>query len=524
MNLLVFINTLINLRFKQLRYQLRYRLFKARYRDYEFLREIDQILVFTGNDKIKCLNNNEFCFLNISDHFKSWCYSEYGMLWTYNLNYMDWLMQSDMTVEEGTKWINKFIDELPSNTVGLDPYPIALRGINWIKFILKNRNKIEEDQLRKWNNSLYSQYILLTKKLEYHLLGNHLLEDAYSLFIASIYFCDLNFYKISVKLLRYELNEQVLQDGSHYEQSPMYHCILLDRLLDCCNFSFNNILFDGQTEFNEFLRNKAKLMLGHLECICYSDGTFPLFNDSAIGISPKLQDLKDYALQLGITWDSIRLKESGYRKMQNELFEVFIDVGNITASYQPGHTHADTFNYELRVNGRPFIVDTGISTYNKTARRQEERGTAAHNTVTIDGRNSSEVWGGFRVGKRAMVTLLKDDSNEVVASHDGFGKLIHTRKYTLREKDFTVNDSINPISEAVSHIHLAPTVNIISCDNHEVVTDNAVIKVIGAINVEVVDCNISEQYNVLLPAKAIKIQFNSNMSYSVYGLCNHNSK
>ena len=40
-------------------------------------------------------------------------------------------------------------------------------------------------------------------------------------------------------LLYKELDEQILPDGSHYEQSPMYHCILLDRLLDCYNASIN---------------------------------------------------------------------------------------------------------------------------------------------------------------------------------------------------------------------------------------------------------------------------------------------
>lgn len=84
-----------------------------------------------------------------------------------------------------------------------------------------------------------------------------------------------------------------------------------------------------------------------------------------------------------------------------------MDVGDIKASYQPDHSHADTFNYELRIGGKPFVVDTGISTYDKTARRQYERGTAAHNTVMIGNKDSSEVWGGFRVGKRAKVRLLK---------------------------------------------------------------------------------------------------------------------
>ena len=101
------------------------------------------------------------------------------------------------------------------------------------------------------------------------------------------------------------------------------------------------------------------------------------------------------------------------------ILEAVVDVGNITATYQPGHSHADTFNYELRIDCRPFVVDTGISTYNKTARRQYERSTSAHNTVTVGNKDSSEVWGGFRMGKRAKVRVLSDTENEIMAEHDG---------------------------------------------------------------------------------------------------------
>ena len=102
-----------------------------------------------------------------------------------------------------------------------------------------------------------------------------------------------------------------------------------------------------------------------------------------------------------------------------------------TRPFACGYVH-----YELRIGGKLFVIDTGISTYEKTARRQYERGTAAHNTVMIGDKNSSEVWGGFRVGRRARVTLLKDSPNEVEAWHDGFGSLgRHRRKFTI-DKDF----------------------------------------------------------------------------------------
>ncbi len=54
-------------------------------------------------------------------------------------------------------------------------------------------------------------------------------------------------------------------------------------------------------------------------------------------------------------------------------------------SYQPGHAHADTFNFVLNIHNEPLIVDTGISTYEANETRLKERGTAAHNTVTVSG-------------------------------------------------------------------------------------------------------------------------------------------
>ena len=50
-----------------------------------------------------------FTFLNLIGDFKSWNDVSHGMLWAYNLNYMDWLLQPDMTFEQGSEWVERFI-------------------------------------------------------------------------------------------------------------------------------------------------------------------------------------------------------------------------------------------------------------------------------------------------------------------------------------------------------------------------------------------------------------------------------
>lgn len=510
------IHTVRYLRIKQIIYQLKYRMVTSKIKDSKGVVCGSNMNVSPPIFRNKVLVEKKISFLNQSTVFNSWNDASFGMLWVYNLNYMDWLQQKDMSVEEGIRWIDKFIAELPTNRIGLDPYPIALRGINWIKFMSQHFDEIEEARRTVWNNSLYAQYLLLNKKLEYHLLGNHLLEDAYSLFIAAIYFKDKGFYKKSIKLLRQELTEQILSDGAHYEQSPMYHCILLDRLLDCYNFSINNLCREGQENFNDFLKEKAVQMLGHLNCIIYADGQIPLLNDSAIGIAPTSAQLFDYAKRLGLKWDMIAMTECGYRKMKNQWMEAIVDIGNITASYQPGHSHADTFNYELLIDGHPFIVDTGISTYDKTRRRQLERSTKAHNTVSVDELDSSEVWGGFRVGRRAKVELLTDSGSTLKAVHNGFGKAgMHTRSFVIDNDSFTIHDMISTDYSAVSYIHFAPEVCILSVCQDEVHTNRAIIRFSGALSIELKEGKISTEYNKFQPSLIARIRFTKNCKYTI---------
>ncbi len=45
----------------------------------------------------------------------------------YNLNYFEFLNQRTITVNEGLKLIDEFIETISNNKVGLEPYPISLR-------------------------------------------------------------------------------------------------------------------------------------------------------------------------------------------------------------------------------------------------------------------------------------------------------------------------------------------------------------------------------------------------------------
>lgn len=477
--------TVKHLKPTQVFYQMKNRLIKPTYVILESPATTITPLKASPIAKFRCWDGELFAFLNLEHGFAGWNFRGNGMLWAYNQNYFDWINQEGANSEECCKWIDRFICDLPNNRIGQDPYPIALRCVNWIKFFCQHPECAEKPRL----DSLYSQLRLLEKKLEYHLLGNHLLEDAYALYMGASFFKEDRQIKKAEKLLIEQLREQILPDGVHFEQSPMYHCILLDRLLDCINI-----------RETVSLRGFAEKMLGHLESVVWRDGSIPLLNDSANGIAPTPLQIFDYAKRLALVWKPIPMHDCGYRRLEDGVMEAIVDVGNMMASYQPGHSHADAFSYELRIDGKTFVVDTGISTYNKTERRGYERSTRAHNTVSVEGKNSSEVWGGFRVGKRAVVSITHDEDNLIEAIHDGFGKSCR-RRFQMEKGGFVVEDWYD--GEAVSYIHLAEFADV----NR--------IHIEGALKTEMQDNYYSTEYNRLNTCMVLGIYFSGHLRYTI---------
>ena len=112
-------------------------------------------------------NSKTFTFLSKSVKFNKeidWDYSKNGLLWTYNLNYFDFLNQKVIDVDDCIFLINDFIKKLDSHKTGWEPYPISLRAVNWIKFIIRNRKELETQKdfnLLVFNRALYRQLIFL---------------------------------------------------------------------------------------------------------------------------------------------------------------------------------------------------------------------------------------------------------------------------------------------------------------------------------------------------------------------------
>lgn len=394
------------------------------------------------------LGNQTFCFLNITHSFPEeidWEITIYGKLWQYNLCYFEFL-NSNISKNEGLELIHTFLESRDELQSALEPYPISLRTINWIRFFSKN--KIKEGP---YIDFLFEQVELLAKRVEYHILGNHLLENAFAIYMAGVFFNERKYIDSAKRLIRNQLKEQILLDGAHFEQSPMYHQLMLFRVLECLDIQREN------DAFIDLLKNYAAKMLGWLNVITFTNGDIPLVNDTAKGIAPTTAELKSFADLLHVKEELIQASVSGYRMFRKRNYECLTDVGGVAATYQPGHTHADALSFILYINSKPILVDGGTSTYTIGERRQLERSTISHNTVTIDSNNQSQVWGGFRLARRADVEVIKDKTDTVVASHTGYGTK-HTRSFVFSDTVEITDTFDNKQQLCEAHFHFHPEV------------------------------------------------------------------
>lgn len=448
-------------------------------------------------------------------------------LWRYHLHYFDDLNARGAETRRAwhlaliERWLK---DNPPAQGTGWEPYPTSLRIVNWIKWFLGGAAADP-----RWIHSLAIQARWLRKRLEWHLLGNHLFANAKALVFAGLFFEGpeaQGWLKVGERLLRRELDEQILSDGGHFERSPMYHAIIVEDVLDLMNV-IGAFARDGESirEFRSVLAERARRMLHWLRTMSHPDGGISFFNDAADGIAPSNDELEAYATRLGMDRVSfpsegvIVLDASGYVRMSRGPAVAILDIAPLGPDYLPGHGHADTLSFELSIGQRRIVVNGGTSCYGLSEQRLRERGTAWHSTVEIAGRNSSEIWSSFRVGRRARPGPIRVDGWCVEGVHDGYAHLPgspqHRRRWTMGDRELVVEDHVWPDRHrAVARFHLAPDLRLEAtsapnrwrvCDSERCIAD----VVVETGQARIASSHRAPRFGVLVPAQTLEVELES---------------
>jgi uncharacterized heparinase superfamily protein len=330
-------------------------------------------------------------------------------------------------------------------TPAWDPYPTSLRIRNWLRAQALFEEALRDDLFfaRAWLESLYSQAIYLEDFLEYHLLGNHLIENGRALLLAGLFFKDARARRWRSKgerILWRELERQFLDDGGHDERSPMYHQLMLAVYQEVLS-----VLTGLDIPVATDVHRRVEAMENWLATMLHPDGEIALLNDSVFDMAGPAAPLlgRNFDLAEGMT----PLPQSGYfvfRDSERQTFAVF-DGGHLGPDHQPGHGHCDCLSYELSISGLRLIVDSGVGTYyGQPTWRNYYRSTRAHNTVQVDGEEQSEIWHRFRVARMAYPSRVRWGSNDhvewVTASHTGYrrlpGKVTHRRWFCWIDRKY----------------------------------------------------------------------------------------
>ncbi|ADU32144.1 alginate lyase family protein [Evansella cellulosilytica] len=542
--------------------------FKSYHSDYNICSNENDIL--KANNIVK----NKFCFLNIYEHQfvnnVDWKSNPFNYrLWNFNLNYFDYLQdlitayttkKDVMYLEKGLSliddWITQNIDVYDPNL--WDPYVVSKRLINWIlyfDFISKYTDfEINEKYLR----SLHTKLQYLKENPEYYLRANHLIMDGKGLVIGGVFLEDKEAVSKGLFILRTEYEEQVMRDDFHYERTTSYHVEVLEHYVTVYLVLLRNEYID---EANE-IKGKLNGMFVSLYNIIMPNGEIPLLNDSTLDYPIKANDLLESAAilfndpkyikysgstisiynyklfgeqglkvfnglkpYLGFNETNVILKDSGYyiikdRIKEGDLYLLF-DCGDCGPDYNLAHAHADSLNVILTIGNKKFLEDSGTYTYQISSERDYYRSTAAHNTVTIDEKSSSQVWKAFRVAKRAKSKMLTYSDNEtftiISAEHDGYtkvldkDKIIHNRTVIYFKKHgFLIIDNLyGKINERHSvSLNYYSGENFKKRKQNSIIFDNSNVELETNYPLITENVNISELFSIKKQAKKVNVSKN----------------
>ncbi|WP_441291110.1 heparinase II/III domain-containing protein [Sorangium sp. KYC3313] len=305
--------------------------------------------------------------------------------------------------------------------------------------------------------------------LELHLLANHLLENAIGLVCGGAVAQGPEaeaWWRLGSAILAWQLPEQFLADGGHFELSASYHLALTAGLLEAIELAQA-----AGRAVPQSWRTTAERALEWAAAVRAPDGSYPLFNDASLDAAPELDQVLALGADLGLFVPGTAsggargapgappddvpsfdyLPATGWVILRfGDRAWLALDAGMDGAPYQPGHVHADALTFELWLSGERAVVDYGVSSYRADSDRQTTRSTRAHNTVELGNMDSSEVWSAFRVGRRARAEVRRLERAParvtVEAEHDGYralpGAPRHRRTVELAARELVVLDDI----------------------------------------------------------------------------------
>jgi len=317
---------------------------------------------------------------------------------------------------------------------------VAFRALSWTWLYHFAGEALDLDLRSQLLTGLYRHGLHLEHNLSIYFSPNtHLLGEAVALHALGVLFPTFpgakRWARKAIDIVRKQMQSQVRDDGSHFEQSSYYHIYALDLFL------FHAALAQTMPEYRARLRRMAEYLRG----LMGPRGALSLIGDDDGGrvfhpYGPRdrfgratlatcavmfdhpewLQDSanlheqavwwlgeKALAAQPGApeAFRSQLFPQAGMAVMRAGDLRVLMNAGPFGFG-GAGHSHADKLSILVDLGEEEILVDAGTYTYVSDPKwRNWFRSTAAHNTVRVDGRDQAAPAGPFRWASKPEVII-----------------------------------------------------------------------------------------------------------------------
>ncbi len=350
---------------------------------------------------------------------------------------------------------------------------VGVRAISWLWTLplLLGWPGLEDRRLAAWLGSLHEHYQYLKDHLSlYTDPTNHLIGEAAALWLLAAALPELpeaaGQQERAAYLLGREAQRQITADGVSLEQSTGYHRFVLDFYLQVMAVARR-----ARRPLPAVFGQRVGAMLDFVAALAGESGEVPAIGDSddARGMplpelsgwdfsdlltsgavlqnfDPPAKPAPDSAVWLAgpealseppgsrsiVAPGSKIFAEGGYCLFQGEAegrqTALLFDVGPLGLWPNASHGHADALSVNVKLGGRWILGDPGTGAYTAQGKiRDSFRGTAAHNTVLVDGLNQSDSLDIFKWLKPVPVRVLdlctSPDYDYALACHQGYHRL-----------------------------------------------------------------------------------------------------
>ncbi|MCT4597016.1 MAG: heparinase II/III family protein [Vallitalea sp.] len=451
-------------------------------------------------------------------------------------------------------WIdNVELNDITKNTT-YRSIEAGLRCEYWLKSInyFKESKYITEDVIIKFRDSLieHGDY-LLSKDVPFSKISNWGILENHGLFEVGIAIGNKEYIQVAKKRLEEEINIQIMNDGVHWEKSPMYHNEVLHCCLDVIHIGKEN----NESFSDEFIEKVKKMAMVN---VIWKK---PNHKEFMQGDSDDF-DLRDIITFSSYIFNDGILKFAGYNKLDfNNIWELGYDAleqYNMIRAIKPsftsyflessgnyylrsnwngssnllhfscgsvggGHGHCEKLHVDLVANGEDILVDSGRFTYVDNEIRHMLKGAKAHNTIIVDNIDFIEMTNSWGYSKLAtsikQETYVSDKYDFIQGGHLGYidkGVFINRKIIFIKPEIYIISDEMyaNQEHEYNQYFHfnnngeinINEASNLISYSSEK---SNVFLEFVDNVNLQKMNTKLSRVYNKIEDNETIKTNFSS---------------